>query len=89
MESIRLGSHHQWKNDIPSISDKLDEAKSKLHHGKPVVILMKTEMGNGVDFMMHTHKWYGTAPNEEQQTKAALAQLPETPLGDFAFDPTL
>jgi len=45
-------------------------------------VLMKTEMGMGVDFMMGTHKWHGTPPNDEQLA-AALAQLPETPLGDY------
>ena len=49
--------------------------------GKPVVILMKTIMGNGVDFMMHSHKWHGVAPNDEQ-LKEALNQNPET-LGDY------
>ena len=50
-------------------------------HGKPVVIIMKTEMGMGVDFMMGTHKWHGVAPNEEQLSDA-LSQLEET-LGDY------
>ena len=49
--------------------------------GKPIVIIMKTEMGQGVDFMMGTHKWHGSAPND-QQLEAALAQLQET-LGDY------
>jgi len=60
----------------------LKKAKAKSGQGKPVVILMRTIMGAGVDFMMHTHKWHGKAPNDEQ-TATALAQLPET-LGDFA-----
>lgn len=68
-------------NDIADVSDKMDVAKSKLHHRKPVVVLMHTEMGMGVDFMMGTHKWHGVAPNEEQ-VKVALAQLPET-IGDY------
>lgn len=59
----------------------LAEAKSRTGKGKPVMILMKTEMGNGVDFMMGSHKWHGVAPNDEQLA-AALAQLPET-LGDY------
>ena len=59
----------------------LEKAKSHTGKGKPVVILMKTIMGNGVDFMMHTHKWHGVAPNDEQ-LQNALAQLPET-LGDY------
>jgi transketolase len=56
-------------------------AKSETGKGKPIAILMKTEMGNGVDFMMGTHKWHGTAPSNEQ-TAVALAQLKET-LGDY------
>lgn len=57
------------------------KAQSLCGEGKPVVILMKTEMGQGVDFMMGTHKWHGSAPNAEQLQKA-LAQLEET-LGDY------
>ena len=49
--------------------------------GKPIVILMYTEMGNGVDFMMGTHKWHGSAPNDEQ-LQIALSQNQET-LGDY------
>ena len=59
----------------------LAEAKSRTGKGKPVMILMKTEMGSGVDFMMGSHKWHGVAPNDEQLA-AALAQLEET-LGDY------
>jgi len=59
----------------------LAEAKSRTGKGKPVMILMKTEMGNGVDFMMGSHKWHGVAPNDEQLA-AALSQLEET-LGDY------
>lgn len=72
-------------NDIEKVSETLELAQSKLHQGKPIVILMKTNMGYGVDFMMNSHKWHGVAPNEEQ-CKAALAQLEET-LGDYTFDP--
>lgn len=68
-------------NDMQQVLDALSAAKGLLGKGQPVVILMKTEMGAGVDFMMHTHKWHGTAPNDEQLA-AALAQLPET-LGDY------
>ncbi|MEL6925491.1 MAG: transketolase [Bacteroidota bacterium] len=68
-------------NDMQEVVDTLHEAKSKLGKGKPIVILMRTEMGMGVDFMMGTHKWHGVAPNAEQ-TEAALAQLEET-MGDF------
>ena len=69
-------------NDMQQVVDTLHEAKSKLGHGKPVVIVMKSEMGMGVDFMMGTHKWHGTPPNQEQ-AEAALQQLPTTSLGDF------
>jgi len=68
-------------NDIQSIIDALHQAKLLSGKGKPVVILMKTEMGYGVDFMMGTHKWHGSAPNAEQ-TANALSQLEET-LGDY------
>src|SRR5690606_2217038 len=68
-------------NDIASIIQGLDEAKSRAGKGKPVMILLHTEMGNGVDFMMGSHKWHGIAPNDEQLA-AALAQNAET-LGDY------
>ena len=69
-------------NDMQQVVDTLREAKSKLGQGKPVVIVMKSEMGMGVDFMMGTHKWHGTPPNQEQ-AEVALQQLPTTSLGDF------
>jgi len=68
-------------NDMADVVRGLTEAKSKTGNGKPVVILMHTEMGAGVDFMMGTHKWHGVAPNDEQ-LKDALSQLEET-LGDY------
>lgn len=68
-------------HNFESIHNTLTEAKGKMGQGKPVVIIMKTEMGMGVDFMMGTHKWHGVAPNEEQ-LKDALGQLKET-LGDY------
>ena len=68
-------------NDVKKIVETQSKAKSLLGQGKPVVILMKTEMGNGVDFMMHTHAWHGKAPNDEQLA-LALAQNPAT-LGDY------
>lgn len=68
-------------NDMSVILSTLNKAKIKTGNGKPVVILMKTEMGMGVDFMMGTHKWHGNAPNDEQ-TEVALSQLTET-LGDY------
>ena len=69
-------------NDMQHVVDTLREAKTQLGQGKPVVIVMKSEMGMGVDFMMGTHKWHGTPPNQEQ-AEAALQQLPTTSLGDF------
>ncbi len=68
-------------NDIASILEGLAEAKSRTGKQKPVCILLYTEMGNGVDFMMGTHAWHGKAPNDEQ-LESALAQNPET-LGDY------
>ncbi len=68
-------------HDMDQILAAFDAAKAKKGHGKPVMILFKTEMGHGVDFMAGTHKWHGNAPSEEQ-CAAALAQLEET-LGDF------
>ncbi|MBC8757125.1 transketolase [Kordia sp. YSTF-M3] len=68
-------------NDIQAIKDGLAEAKSRTGKGKPVCVLLHTEMGNGVDFMMNTHAWHGKAPNDEQ-LESALAQNPET-LGDY------
>ena len=68
-------------NDLKSVVEGLEEAKSRTGKGKPVAVMLKTVMGNGVDFMMHTHAWHGKAPNDEQLT-AALAQNPET-LGDY------
>lgn len=68
-------------NDIDAILQTIGKAQGMLGQGKPVVILMLTEMGNGVDFMMGTHKWHGVAPNDEQ-LGTALAQLEET-LGDY------
>jgi transketolase len=68
-------------NVMSEVLAGLGDAKSRTGKGKPVMILMKTEMGNGVDFMMGSHKWHGVAPNDEQLA-AALAQLEET-LGDY------
>jgi transketolase len=68
-------------NDMDTVIAGLRKAKRLTGKGQPVMILMKTEMGAGVDFMMGSHKWHGVAPNDEQLA-AALAQLPET-LGDY------
>ncbi len=64
-------------NDMQNVVDTLNLAKTRLHKSKPVMILMKTEMGAGVDFMMGSHKWHGVAPNDEQLA-SALSQLEET-----------
>jgi transketolase len=68
-------------NDIDAVVAGLEQAKARTGKGKPVVILMKTVMGAGVDFMEGHHEWHGIAPNDEQLAKA-LAQLPET-IGDY------
>jgi len=68
-------------NNMQAVLDGLANAKAKSNQGKPVVILMQTEMGAGVDFMMGSHKWHGVAPNDEQLAQA-LSQLEET-LGDY------
>ncbi len=68
-------------NNLSEVIKGLEEAKSRTGKGKPVAVIMTTVMGHGVDFMMHTHKWHGVAPNDEQLEKA-LAQNPET-LGDY------
>ncbi|HKK74485.1 MAG TPA: transketolase [Saprospiraceae bacterium] len=68
-------------NDMDTVVRTLEQAKTKAGHGRPICILMKTEMGYGVDFMQGTHQWHGKATNEEQ-TADALSQLEET-LGDY------
>jgi transketolase len=68
-------------NRMEDVVFTLSEAQLKAKKGKPVVIIMKTQMGFGVDYMMGTHKWHGSAPNAEQVEKA-MAQLEET-LGDY------
>jgi transketolase len=68
-------------NDMAAVVAGIEEAKSRTGKGKPVIILLHTAMGSGVDFMMGTHKWHGVAPNDEQLA-SALNQLPET-LGDY------
>ncbi len=92
-EVLSLGDLHQkwvafgWEvlhmdgHDLDSIRSTMQEAKSMTGKGKPVVIIMKTEMGQGVDYMMGSHKWHGVAPNAEQ-LQVALQQLKET-LGDY------
>ena len=68
-------------NNMKAVIDGLKEAKSKTGNGKPICVLLHTVMGNGVDFMMHTHAWHGKAPNDEQLAEG-LSQNPET-LGDY------
>ncbi len=68
-------------NNMETLSQLFQKVTSLLGTGKPIAVIMKTEMGMGVDFMMGTHAWHGVAPSAEQEEKA-LAQLPET-LGDF------
>ncbi|MDC7999183.1 transketolase [Gilvibacter sediminis] len=68
-------------NDMQAVIDGLNHAKNMSGAGKPVCVLLQTVMGNGVDFMMHTHAWHGKAPNDEQLA-IGLAQNPET-LGDY------
>jgi transketolase len=75
-EVLHMDGHH-----FDSIRHTMQQAKSLTGKGKPVVIIMKTEMGQGVDYMMGSHKWHGVAPNAEQ-LQAALDQLEETH-GDY------
>ncbi len=68
-------------NNIEAILEGMNDAKSRTGKGKPVCVLLYTEMGNGVDFMMHTHAWHGKAPNDAQ-LENALSQNPAT-MGDY------
>jgi transketolase len=68
-------------NNMEEIVKALEYARTQTRKGKPVMNLMRTEMGHGVDYMVGSHKWHGVAPNDEELAKA-LAQLPET-LGDY------
>ncbi|VDH02997.1 transketolase [Bergeyella zoohelcum] len=68
-------------NDLEAVITILEKAKSMTGNGKPIAIILHTEMGNGVDFMMGTHAWHGKAPNDDQLAKA-LEQNPET-VGDY------
>jgi transketolase len=73
--------HLEHGNDLDAVRAALREAGTRTGHGKPVVIIMNTAMGHGVDFMAGTHKWHGVAPNDDELARA-LAQCPET-LGDY------
>jgi transketolase len=68
-------------NDMEAVISNLENAQKLAKQGKPVMNLMRTEMGHGVDYMVGSHKWHGVAPNDEELAKA-LAQLPET-IGDY------
>lgn len=68
---------NNFGNDLNHVISAFEKAKTFVGKGKPIIILMKTEMGMGVDFMMGTHKWHGSAPNDEQLAKA-LIQLEDT-----------
>lgn len=68
-------------NDMQAVVNALNEAKGRTGKGKPVCVLLETEMGAGIDFMMGTHKWHGVAPNDEQLANA-LGQQEES-LGDY------
>jgi transketolase len=68
---------NNFGNDLSHVISAFEKAKTFVGKGKPIIILMKTEMGMGVDFMMGTHKWHGSAPNDEQLAKALL-QLEDT-----------
>jgi transketolase len=68
-------------NDLKAIVEGMKKAKEKSGNGKPICVLLHTIMGNGVDFMMHTHDWHGKAPND-QQLETSLSQNPTT-LGDY------
>ena len=72
---------HMDGNNMQDLLDTLEHAKDLSAKGSPIAIMMRTEMGAGVDFMMGSHKWHGIAPNDEQ-LQLALAQLEET-LGDY------
>ncbi|MPR32298.1 transketolase [Cytophagaceae bacterium SJW1-29] len=73
--------HIEQGNDMAAVVKGITEARSKAGHGKPVMVLLETGMGYGVDFMMGSHKWHGVAPNDEQLA-TALDQLDET-MGDY------
>lgn len=73
--------HIKEGNNLEAIVEGMTQAKAKTGQQKPIAVMLHTVMGNGVDFMMHTHAWHGKAPNDDQLA-TALAQNPET-LGDY------
>ena len=78
---LALAIEEYQGNKIDAVINTLSRAKELTKKGKPIAIILHTEMGNGVDYMMGTHKWHGSAPNDKQLA-AALLQNPET-LGDY------
>jgi transketolase len=72
---------HPNGNDVIKVVETLNQAKSYVGKGQPICIILKTEMGNGVDFMMHSHKWHGVAPNDEQLASALSQNI--TTLQDY------
>ncbi len=80
-EAFNWEVYHADGNDYADLDATILKAQAAKGNGRPKMVIMKTEMGQGVDFMMHTHKWHGTAPNDDQLGKA-LGQLEET-LGDY------
>lgn len=80
-EAFGWNVFEMYGNHIPDILEKMNEALENLHKGKPVMMIMRTHMGFGVDFMLDNHEWHGVPPNDDQ-AKRALAQLEET-IGDF------
>jgi transketolase len=81
LESFDWTVVEMYGNDIADIIEEMNAARSETGKGKPVIVIMRTHMGFGVDFMMDNHAWHGVPPNNEQAT-LALAQLEET-LGDY------
>ena len=76
-EVLEMNGH-----DFEDLLETLEKAKSLTGKGKPIVIIMHTDMGRGVDFMAGTHEWHGKAPNDEQLARA-MKQLPPTSFGDY------
>ncbi len=69
-------------HDIKEVLNTMDDARRATYRGKPICIVMTTDMGRGVDFMQGTHQWHGKAPNDEQMERA-MAQLSETKYLDY------
>jgi transketolase len=69
-------------NDMDEVITKMQAAKAATGKGKPIAMIMKTEMGKGISFMEGSHEWHGIAPSD-QQLAQALTELPETVFGDY------